>query len=286
MFEIGRNMKLEIDHVTLGASRLEALAGAFAAIGLAADYGGLHSNGVTHMSQVAFDDGSYVELVSVLRPGQPSPWWWEHIVHEGGPCAWAVRVEDVDAEVQRLTARGVTVGDATHMQRKHPIGQTVEWDLAFVGDLGAGAMHPFIIKDRTPRELRVPESESVAGSELTGVHRVVLGVEDVTAASEIFQDAYDLPSPDRLSADQGELNMAIFPGEPLILVSPATQDGWLAKRLAQFGPTPCAFLLGSRDLDASRERSRLGEVQSWGDVSVAWSDGDPLLGRWLGVVAI
>ena len=77
-----------------------------------------------------------------------------------------------------------------------------------------------------------------------------------------------------------------FAGEPLILISPTTQDGWLAERLAQFGPTPCAFLLGSRDLDASRERCRLGEVQSWGDVSVAWFDGDPLLGRWLGVVAV
>ena len=279
-------MKLEVDHVTLGASRLEALAGAFAAIGLAADYGGLHSNAVTHMSQVAFDDGSYVELVSVLRPGQPSPWWQEHIVHEGGPCAWAVRVNDVDAEGQRLTARGVTVGDVTHMQRKRPDGQTVEWDLAFVGELGAGAMHPFIIKDRTPRELRVPNCESVAGSELTGVHRVVLGVEDVAAASEIFQDAYDLPPPDRLSAEDGKLNMALFPGEPLILISPATEDGWLAQRLAQFGPTPCAFLLGSRDLDASGERSRLGEVRSWGEASVAWFDGDPLLGRWLGIVAI
>jgi hypothetical protein len=186
-------MKLEIDHVTLGASRLEALAGAFAAASLAADYGGLHANGITHMSQVAFDDGSYVELVSVTRPGQPSPWWQEHIVREGGPCAWAVRVEDVDGEVQRLRARGVTVGDPTCMQRKRSDGQAVEWDLAFVGELGAGAMHPFIIKDRTPRELRVPNSESVAGSELLGVHKVVLGVEDVAAASEIFQDAYDLP---------------------------------------------------------------------------------------------
>ncbi len=279
-------MNLEIDHVTLGASRLEALASAFAAAGLAADYGGLHSNGITHMSHVAFDDGSYVELVSVLRPGQPSPWWHEHIVHEGGPCAWAVRAENLDAEVQRLRARGVCVGDATPMERKRQDSQVVEWDLAFVGDLGAGAMHPFVIKDRTPRELRVPISESVAGSELTGVHRVVLGVEDVAAASENFQDAYDLPPPDRLSAEEGQLNMALFPGEPLILISPATEDGWLAQRLAQFGPTPCAFLLGSRDLDASRERSRFGEVQNWGGASVAWFDGDPLLGRWLGVVAV
>lgn len=279
-------MKLVIDHVTLGVSRLEALAGAFAANGMAAEYGGPHANGVTHMSLISFEDGSYVELISVMRPGQPAPWWQEHIVLEGGPCAWAVHADDVVDEAERLRARGITVGEVTHRGRSRPDGQAVEWVLAYVGDLGAGAMHPFIIEDSTPRELRVPKSESVAGSELTGVRKVVLGVEDVGAASEEFQEAYDLPPPERASADGGRLNMATFPGEPLILVSPATGEGWLVDRLAKFGPTPCAFLFGSRDLAASRERSRLGEAEDFGGERVAWFDGDPLLGRWIGVVAV
>lgn len=279
-------MNFVIDHVTLGASRLEALAGAFAANGLAAEYGGPHENGVTHMSLVGFDDGSYVELISVMRPGQPAPRWHEHIVLEGGPCAWAVRPGSVAGEAERLKARGVRVGEVTPRGRKRPDGQAVEWNLADVGDLGPGAMHPFIIEDCTPRELRVPTSECVAGSELTGVQRVILGVEDVGAASEEFQEAYDLPAPERASADNGRLNVAVFPGEPLILVSPANGEGWLVERLASFGPTPCAFLLGSRDFAASRERARLGDVESFGGESVAWFDGDPLLGRWIGVVVV
>ncbi len=80
--------------------------------------------------------------------------------------------------------------------------------------------------------------------------------------------------------------MALFPGEPLILISPATQDGWLARRLARFGPTPCAFFLGSRDLGASRQRSKLGEMQSWGDARIAWFEREPLLRRWLAIVAV
>ena len=279
-------MRFIIDHVTLGASRLEALAGAFAANGMATEYGGPHSNGVTHMSLVSFDDGSYVELISVMRPGQPAPGWQEHIVHGGGPCAWAVRAEDVAAEAARLRERGITVSDVAHMQRRRPDGETVEWDLAFPGDFGKGAMYPFFIKDSTPRAFRVPRSDSVAGSELTGVERVVLGVEDVGAAGEMFQEAYDLPAPERVSGGDEQLNMLIFPGEPLILISPAMGDGWLVERLARFGPTPCAFLLGSRDIDASRERLRLGEVGSFGGERVAWLDGDPLLGRWIGVVAV
>lgn len=277
-------MQLVVDHVTLGASRLEMLESAFAANGMAADYGGMHSNGVTHMSLVAFEDGSYVELVSTARPGQPSPRWHEHIVHEGGPCAWALRADDVAGEAARLRARGVPVGDVIHMERSRPDGKTVAWDLAFVGDLGAGAMHPFIIKDATPRALRVPRSNSVAGSELVGVRGVVLGVADVGTAVEEFRRAYDLPAPEHARAENGRLDVAVFPGEPLILVSPRTRDGWLFERLAAFGPTPCAFLLGSRDLEATRERSRLGATESWGGLRVAWLDAGLLPGRWLGIV--
>ena len=279
-------MKLEIDHVTLGASRLEALAGAFAAIGLKADYGGLHANGVTHMSQVAFDDGSYIELISVLRPGQPSPWWKDHIIREGGPCSWAVRVADLQAEAQRLSASGVRVAEASRMSRKRSDGQMVDWELAFVGEQGPGAMLPFIIKDRTPRALRVPKSKSVADSELTGVHKVILGVDDVSVVAELFQDAYDLPTPERSRVEDSQLDVALFPGEPLVLISPSTEDSWLAKRLARFGPTPCAFLIGSRDLDASSKRPRIGKLTRFGDIEVAWFDRDPLLGRWLGIAPV
>ena len=279
-------MEFAIDHVTLGASRLEALAGAFAANGLATTYGGMHSNGVTHMSLVAFDDGSYVELISVLRPGQPAPWWNEHIVHEGGPCAWAVRVDDVAAEAERLKRRGITVSDVAHMERSRPDGQSVAWELAFPGDFGKGAMYPFIIKDATPRELRVPSSEGVAGSELTGIEGVVLGVEDAGAAAEMFQAAYDLPAPRRSRSEDGRLDVARFSAGTVTIIAPTSADGWLVERLARFGPTPCAFLIGSRDLDATRERARLGEVQEWGEGRVAWLDGDPLLRRWLGVVPV
>ena len=113
-------MSFIIDHVTLGASRLEALAGAFAANGMVTEYGGPHSNGVTHMSLVSFDDGSYVELISVMRPGQPAPGWQEHIVHEGGPCGWAVHADDVAAEATRLRDRGISVSDGSSARRTAP----------------------------------------------------------------------------------------------------------------------------------------------------------------------
>jgi hypothetical protein len=71
-----------------------------------------------------------------------------------------------------------------------------------------------------------------------------------------------------------------------VLISPSTEDSWLAKRLARFGPTPCAFLIGSRDLDASHKRPRIGKLTRFGDIEVAWFDRDPLLGRWLGIAPV
>ena len=76
-------IQLTIDHVTIAGSTLATLEAGFAAIGLTTDYGGPHSNGVTHMSLLGFDDGSYIELISSMQPGQKdNVFWGEHIAGE------------------------------------------------------------------------------------------------------------------------------------------------------------------------------------------------------------
>ena len=63
-------MAFQIDRVVFAWAHLEALAGAFASVGLTTDYGGIHTNGATHMATLGFGDGSYLELISVRQPGQ------------------------------------------------------------------------------------------------------------------------------------------------------------------------------------------------------------------------
>ena len=53
---------LKIDHVTIAGPELAPMERAFAGVGLVTDYGGPHSNGVTHMAWLGFNDGSYNEL--------------------------------------------------------------------------------------------------------------------------------------------------------------------------------------------------------------------------------
>jgi len=278
-------MKLSIDHVTISGSRLEALASAFAAAGLASDYGGIHSNGVTHMSTVGFKGGSYVELVSIRQPGQVAPWWHQHIVRDGGPCAWAVSSDDVGAEARRLRELGISVDGPHHLSRTRPDRVTAEWDLAYVGDHGAGAMLPFVIRDCTPRKNRVRVADSVRKTELRGVEFVVLGVPDVTPAAELFQRAYGLAQPEPWASPEFPGPMLRFLDAPLVLAAPGPNGGdWLGERLDLFGPSPCAILLGSRDFDRSLERLPLDSVNAWGRRRQAWFASAPMRKLRVGVV--
>lgn len=277
-------MRLTIDHVTIAASRLSMLESMFTAVGLAPEYGGAHSNGVTHMSVLGFDDGSYIELISTLSPGQTSPMWDAFIVGDGGPCAWAARTDDIAGEVARLSALGVPVQGPAPLNRTRPDGALVEWELAFLGDGSPGATFPFLIQDKTPREQRIQPSPGIAGSALRGVVGVVLAVPDRESATRLFQRAFGLGEPTGGESELLGAHLATFAGTAVTLAEPNGANSWLDLRLERFGPAPCAFLLGSEDLNATGRRVPLGEPEEWIGRELRWIAPDRLLGAHIGVV--
>lgn len=264
---------LRIDHATLAASSLERLEDAFAAAGLPTAYGGMHSNGVTEMSLLGFRDGSYVECISTAEPDVESPLWDTHIRNDGGPCAWAVRAEDITAEATRLRDAGITVSGPEPMARERPDGVELAWELAVPGEGEPGATLPFFIADETPREWRVSPTPAAADSELTGIERVVLGVGDADRAAERFRRAFpDLPEPVREAGEPFGATLVQFPGSPPVLAEPAA-GSWLAERLEQLGPSPCGLLLGTTDVERSAERFGLDARASWEGREVGWPTG-------------
>lgn len=277
-------IQLTIDHVTIAGSTLAALEASFAAIGLTTDYGGPHSNGVTHMSLLGFDDGSYIELISSMQPGQKdNVFWGEHIAGDGGPCAWAVYAEDVAAEAERVRRLGVTVTGPNYYHRRRPDGQLVEWDLAFLGDKGAGATIPFIIKDITPRILRVQPSAAVAGSVLTGISQAVIGVESLSETIALFRRLYHWAEPQMVDDVSFGAKLAHFPESHVTLAAPLTHNDWLAMRLARFGESPCAFLIDTANFEAVQQLDLLPSVD-WFGRPAAWFDPAKLNGIRLGLI--
>ena len=277
-------MIFQIDRVVFAWAHLEALAGAFASVGLATDYGGIHTNGATHMATLGFADGTYLELISVRQPGQQAPVWQRHIATNGGICAWSVSVGDVQRISDRLRSLGIPVDGPRSSSRRRPDGETIESELAFVGADSMGSLHPFMITDQTPRENRVRISDSVGGSGLTGLDSVVLAVNDVEAAAIEFRRVYGAGEPVDIDTDAFPGRTVRLHGEPVALTSPASPDDWIARRLGEYGPTPCACFIRSSSAAASRERLPLANPARFGDRDVLWIDSEKLASLRIGVV--
>lgn len=276
---------LTIDHASLCGSNLDSMRQLFASIGLAADYGGPHSTGGTHMALIGFDDGSYLELIAPQDPtGAPNSNWAKFLAADAGPCAWAVEPKDIDAEVQRLKANGTQVTGPENGSRKRPDGMNIEWQIANVGPGGTGSLLPFLIQDRTPRQWRVSPSASVQGSMLTGVESVVLAVNDLNASIALFRKTYNWAEP--ITEDHGEFGakLAYFPGQPVVLAMPLGNKSFLAERLQKFGESPAAYLLATNDYSAANKKFKLSGSKPWFSQKVGWFDQNKLKGIRIGVI--
>src|SRR5579883_1818473 len=165
--------ELKIDHVTAGGAELKKMQANLAAIGIQSEYGGPHSNHATEMAITSFPDGSYLELIAIqpdaVAAALNAHYWKKYMRGNAGPCAWAVRTDDLAAELKRLKAAGVQTGDAQKSGRAKPDGTKLEWETANVGPGPNGAFFPFIIRDFTPRENRA----NVAGHPTTTAYRGV-----------------------------------------------------------------------------------------------------------------
>jgi len=276
---------LKIDHVTLAGSDLESIRQRFAELGLVTDYGGPHSNGVTHMALLGFDDGSYLELISTLEPDASSPLWDAQIRANAGPAAWAVGVDDLAREKDRLARAGVTARGPVPMTRTLLDGTMLTWELLFPGDAPPGATLPFAIRDRTPRSQRVSPSASVAGTELVGVAGVVVGVAAIEKSAALYRRAYGWSEPLITGDHRLGARLAGFQGTPVILAEPAASANWLAQRLGRYGESPVAVLLTTADLTQSAGRLPLLPAEPWLDGELAWIDPERLFGWRMGLLS-
>src|SRR5882757_10243853 len=173
---------LELDHVSICGPDLDALRQAFTSVGMTPDFGGPHGNGVTQMALVGFEDQSYIELISPIKPGvTEGSDWAKFMSADAGNCAWAVSTNVLLQDVDRLKKAGIAVGDPKRGSRKRPDGMSLEWVTAQVGPGTAGSLLPFMIEDQTPRTWRVQPSESMKGAPVFGVDSVIVGVNDLTS---------------------------------------------------------------------------------------------------------
>jgi hypothetical protein len=183
-----------IDHVTVCGPELGPMQARLEKLGLHVEYGGPHANHVTEMAVASFPDGSYLELIAFQRHADPiaaeKHYWAKYMRDNAGPCAWAVRSDDVAAETARLRAAGVEVSEPNKSGRTRPDGYRLDWETATVGNQAQGTFFPFLIRDITPRDKRAFPSGKPGNPDFAGVTKVRIGVSNIDEASARFQKAY------------------------------------------------------------------------------------------------
>jgi len=266
------SQNLKVDHVTVAGRDLRAMQKALEGSGLRFQYGGPHSNHATEMALSVFPDGSYLELIAIQPKADPKAVaaheWHKFLKGDAGPTSWAVRPANFAEEVERLRKTGISVSEPRPNGRKRPDGVELKWETAQVG-VTNGTFFPFLIHDFTPRELRAFTWERT-GFGGNGITKVVIAVKNLDAAIEQFQRAYSLAEPLRENDATFGASMAWFKGTPVVLAAPLSRESWLRERLARFGESPCAFVLGVGDISDAPGKL-FGHTVSWRILpSVGW----------------
>lgn len=275
---------LKIDHATVACERLDEARRAFtAATGIPTEYGGPHANHATEMALASFPDGSYLELMGIQQKADPTALsahvWRRFLRDNAGPCAFALRVADVNTEIRRLAAAGIHVGAAEKSGRIRPDGVALSWETADIGSGPRGSFFPFLIRDFTPRENRVYPSGMPTTNRFGGVGLVVIGVHNLDSAVAQYRKAFQLAAPKRQRDEAFGADLAWFEGTPVALASAIAPDSWLGQRIARYGDSPCAFVL-------TANTGMVGQLSlsNWFGRPLAWFDDGKLgwhLGAWI-----
>ncbi|MEJ7839242.1 MAG: VOC family protein [Thermomicrobiales bacterium] len=175
-----------IDHIVIAVNDLDTTSRDFAAAGFTVVPGGEHHSGKSANLLVAFQDGTYFELIAFGDVNDPESGPWAVALRGSGEglVDFALRTEDLDAEVEALTAAGLTVIGPVAGGRMRPDGQRIDWRTVRFEEDGL----PFYCHDETARPLRVPDGDQAKHANgVTGVASLSLAVVDVGLASRLYR---------------------------------------------------------------------------------------------------
>lgn len=238
-----------IDHIVVVVPDLEDAIRTYGELGFTVVRGGKHNIG-THNALIAFADGSYVELIAFLAPVAGHP-WYDAMSKSGGLVDFCARADDLGDAVAAYRRAGVSIGDPNGMTRVRPDGYRLSWVLAIPNAPFNGIL-PFLIRDETPRDERVPR-ERTHRNGVSGLANLIVAVPDAAKTAAWYRI---IMGSDGESVEHRELDALgsrfQLGSHQVDIVSPHGPDGPVAEFLRARSAGPYrATLKGARagDLD-------------------------------------
>ena len=244
-----------LDHVLIGVRDLESAAGTFAnRLGFTLTPEGVHPGRGTH-NRLAVFAGEYLELIAVRDPAEGvfRPSLNAFLESREGLYMFAIGTDDIERAVAELRRRSVDVSDPVPGARSAASGAPgYTWRSAAVdADATPGSetfliQHDVAIGDR----YTVPADPTRHANGTTGVHRLVLAVEDAGRASA----AWARLGLEETESGTGRARMTL--GNCYLDLAQPTGPGALADLLREHGEAPYRLVLEVADAAATRDALR------------------------------
>lgn len=234
-----------IDHLVIVVRDLDAAIASYQGLGFTVVPGGRHPVG-THNALIALADGAYIELIAFLEPDRPQDHrWWRPLQQGGGLVDFCMGTDDLATDVAALGKAGVDIDDPRPLTRTRPDGYLLRWVLAIPRE-GHRGLAPFLIRDETPRNERVPSATTHA-NQVTGLGPVTIAVRDLSAVRRWYTSLLGRPGSERRRDDLGAMTLRFGVGPHILeFATPEHRDSPLATFLQQRGPGPYAATLTTR----------------------------------------
>jgi catechol 2,3-dioxygenase-like lactoylglutathione lyase family enzyme len=225
-----------IDHLVVAVTDLEQAVTGYRDLGFTVVPGGRHTGIGTYNALIAFQDGSYVELIAFYEP-RPDHRWWAALQAGGGLVDYCLQTDDLPGDTLAFRKAGVDIGEPEPKHRTRPDGYQVRWvfSLARGGHRGVA---PFIIQDETPREERVPR-ETTHPNGVTGFGTLTVAVEDAATVAGWYAQVLGRPGARTVSGTlRGAGTRFVIGPHALDLLAPDASGGPLREWLAARGGSP------------------------------------------------
>jgi catechol 2,3-dioxygenase-like lactoylglutathione lyase family enzyme len=231
-----------IDHIVIAVRDLTAAAASYQALGFTVVPGGRHPVG-THNALIAFQDGSYVELIAFYEPNAQHK-WWQPLQRGGGLVDFCLQTDDLRGDTAAFRRAGVEIDDPSPLSRMRPDGYHLKWVLSIPRGDHRGVA-PFLIEDETPREERIPRQTRHANG-VRGIGTVTVAVSDLDTVRGWYAAALGQAGREVARDDLGAAGAAFTVGPHVLeFVTPRTPasplGGWLRSR----GSSPYAATLAT-----------------------------------------